>query len=272
MINKSVYIAGVARSGTSWLGQIFNSSPVVDFRFQPMFSYELKELLPENPVKDDFINFYEAMKVTKSSFLSQEDKIKSGDYPKFLKDEVKSTLAFKENRYQYFIEPLLRYVPEMKLIGIIRHPCATLNSWRNNEKEFPPNSDFIKEWRFGDCKNEGHHDFFGYYKWKEVANLYLDLQDKWPDRVKVVHYEDLVMNPHAVVTELFGFCDIAFTEQTNVFLEKSTSLHNNSYYSVFKNKSVTTAWKNDFPEEVLRDVEYDLKGTRLERFILEVVR
>ena len=36
---KNVAIFGVPRSGTSWLGQIFNSSPMVAYRFQPLFSY-----------------------------------------------------------------------------------------------------------------------------------------------------------------------------------------------------------------------------------------
>lgn len=267
MINNSIYIAGVARSGTSWLGQIFNSSPIVDFRFQPMFSYELKDILSNNPKKDDFIHFYEAMKITESSFLSQADKVSSGDYPKFKKNDVKSVLVFKENRYQYFIEPLLRNIPEMKLIGIIRNPCATLNSWRKNSKEFPPNSDLLKEWRFGDCKNEGHHDFFGYYKWKEVANMYLDLQDKWPDRVKVIYYDELVSSPHVLSKEIFRFCGLPFCSQTQEFLNKSTSTHNDSYYAVFKDKTVASAWISEFPDEIYQEIEHDLCGTRLERFI-----
>ena len=42
------YLAGVARSGTSWLGQIFDSSPEVRYSFQPLFSYEFKNRVNEN--------------------------------------------------------------------------------------------------------------------------------------------------------------------------------------------------------------------------------
>jgi hypothetical protein len=33
MIKNTIYIAGVARSGTSWLGQIFDSAKAVNFKF-----------------------------------------------------------------------------------------------------------------------------------------------------------------------------------------------------------------------------------------------
>ena len=36
----------------------------------------------------------------------------------------------------------------------------------------------LKEWRYGECKSQGHEDFFGYYKCKEVTNLYLGFTTK----------------------------------------------------------------------------------------------
>ena len=40
-----VAIHGVPRSGTSWIGEIINSSPNVLYKFQPLFSYALKDFL-----------------------------------------------------------------------------------------------------------------------------------------------------------------------------------------------------------------------------------
>ncbi|MDZ7795669.1 MAG: sulfotransferase domain-containing protein [Candidatus Marinimicrobia bacterium] len=105
-------------------------------------------------------------------------------------------MVFKENRYQSVIEPMLRKNKELLFIGIIRNPCAVLNSWMKNEKEFPPNCSPLKDWRFGNCKNQGNEDYFGFYKWKEVAHMYLDLKDKYPKRVYIIKYEDLVDKPH----------------------------------------------------------------------------
>ena len=40
---RHLALFGCPRSGTSWLGQIFNSAPDVAYRYQPLFSYEFKD-------------------------------------------------------------------------------------------------------------------------------------------------------------------------------------------------------------------------------------
>ena len=79
------YLAGVARSGTSWLGQIFDSSLEVRFSFQPLFSYEFKNRVNEDSTAGEFRHLLEDIYGTKSPFLIQEDKRKSGEYPVFEK-------------------------------------------------------------------------------------------------------------------------------------------------------------------------------------------
>jgi len=261
------YIAGVARSGTSWLGQIFDSSPQVCYRFQPFFSYEFKNRVNEDSSEDEFIQLLMDMYNTKSPFLTQDDLRKSGAYPSFMKNEVTPYLVLKENRYQYIIEPLMRKCPEIRLVGIVRNPNAVLNSWMKNIKEFPEGSDPMKEWRFGDCKNRGHGDFFGYYKWKEVANLYLDLYDKWPNRVYLLRYEDLVISNKDRIQDLFQFCSIEYHNQTDDFIDKSSSKHDDSPYSVYKDKRVLDQWKNELPNYILKEITADISGTRLEQFL-----
>lgn len=262
------YIAGVARSGTSWLGQIFDSSPQVHYSFQPFFSYEFKNRVNEDSSRNDFMLVIDDIFTTRSFFLDQTDKRNCGEYPTFEKAEVTPHLVFKENRYQHIIEPMMRKCPEIKLVGIIRNPNAVLNSWMKNHKEFPSGSVPLQQWRYGECKNQGHEDFFGYYKWKEVANLYLDLHDKWKDRVYVLRYEDLVESPKEIVEDLFTFCAINYNEQTSVFLEVSSTAHNDSPYSVFKDKRVINQWENELEPYITNEIRHDLLGTRLEKFIL----
>lgn len=266
---KSVYIAGVARSGTSWLGQIFNSSPDVQFRFQPLFSYELKGRVNEDSSSEDYQKFLNDMAECKTDFLTQQKAIEQGIYPRFDKNEVHSHLVFKENRYQSIIEPMLRRNSNVCALGIIRHPCAVLHSWTNNEKEFPPGSDIRSEWRFGSCKNSGNEDYFGYYKWKEVANMYLDLALKYPDRFYLVQYEELLNRTIEKAKDMFMFFGIPWSKQTQDFLISSHSSHLDSYYSVFKNPISlrNPTWKSKLPEFIVNEIYSDLKGTRLERFL-----
>jgi hypothetical protein len=261
------YLAGVARSGTSWLGQIFDSSPEVRYSFQPLFSYEFKNRVNENSTKREFDKLLNDIYNLDSPFLSQDDKRKSGEYPTFKKNENPGDFVLKENRYQYVIEPLMRKSPNVQLVGIIRNPNAVLNSWMKNPKEFPVGSDPIKEWRFGNCKNKGNEDFFGYYKWKEVCNLYIDLHSKWPNRVYILKYEELVESTEEIVKEMFNFCNIKYNNQTQDFINKSTNTHNDSLYSVYKNKQVATKWKKELDPYITEEIKNDLSNTRLEQFI-----
>jgi sulfotransferase family protein len=264
---RVVYIAGVARSGTSWIGQIINSSPRVCFRFQPLFAYEFKGRVDEDSDQATYERLFRDIFNTSSPFLIQGDKQASGEYPKFEKNADPDILVFKENRYQSVLEPMIRRVLFLQAVGIVRHPCAVLNSWRHNSKEFPPGSEILKEWRFGNCKNKGNEDYFGYYKWKEIANLYLDLRDKYPDRFALLRYEDAVHTPQQTIPALFEFLKIPFEEASQRFLLDSTAAHDGSYYSVYKDKSVADKWRKELDAHIIDEIHADLAGTRLEQFL-----
>lgn len=270
---KTVALFGVARSGTSWLGQVFNSAPDVVFRFQPLFAFEFKGRVDEDSTMAEYEQLFLEMAATETPFLTQKDKQDSGAYPHFEKLSGANTLVFKEARYQSVLEPMLRRVPQLKALGLVRNPCAVLNSWRKNPKEFPPGSEILKEWRFGNCKNSGNPDYFGYYKWKEVANLYLDLEAQYPERFVTIRYEDVVEDPLGQMRRIFQFCDITYTDQTEKFLldssrnKPSGSSTGDAYYSVYKDKSVADKWRGELDPYIIEEITADLKNTRLERFL-----
>jgi len=268
MFKQIMAITGIARSGTSWIAQIVDSSPDVAFRFQPLFSYAFKGVVDEDSSKEDYLHFFEGIYNSSDSFLLQTDKRTTNLYPVFNKNDSLSHLAFKENRYLYLLPKMLQYFDNFKLIGIIRHPCGSLNSWLRNPKEFPPGAEPKKEWRFGSCKNEGKvENFFGYYKWKEVANLFLDLKSKHPEKAMIINYDTFVDNPVVLTKSIFDFSDLPLSEQTTSFLKKSQAIHEESPYAVFKDKSVRDAWRSQLDPYIVNEILNDLSGTRLEMFI-----
>ncbi len=268
MFEQVVVIAGVARSGTSWIAQIINSSPDVCFRFQPLFSYAFKNVVTEDSSREEYLEFFNGIYNSSDDFLLQTDQKKGNLYPVFEKNSAPRYLVFKENGYQYVLPKMLQYFQNLKLLGVVRHPCGSLNSWLQNPKEFPPDADPRKEWRFGSCKNQGKaENFFGYYKWKEVASLYLDLKDKYPERVFIAKYDEIVNNPLDLAKSLFDFLGLKFSEQTQSFLEASHSIHQDNPYAVFKDKSVKEKWKFELDPYIVNEVLNDLAGTRLEIFL-----
>ncbi len=54
-----IAVHGVPRSGTSWLSEIFNSSPRVLFKYQPLFSYVLKDFLNPGSSREEIGAFFE---------------------------------------------------------------------------------------------------------------------------------------------------------------------------------------------------------------------
>jgi len=268
MFKHVAVIAGVPRSGTSWLGQIIDSSPDVTYRFQPIFSYAFKDAVNINSKREDYECFFAGIYESTDDFLLQTDKRKAGLYPTFEKRDNPEYLALKTCRYQYLLIKMLQYFRDLKVLGIIRHPCGVINSWLKNPKEFPKGADPRKEWRFGACRNKGREEeFFGFYKWKELAHLYLDLREKYPNQIYIIKYEELVDNPIVVSQSIFNFVGLEFTEQTESYLKTTHSVHQESRYAVFKNKNVKNKWKRQLNSKIINEIFSDIKKTPLENFL-----
>jgi hypothetical protein len=264
---KCIWVAGVARSGTSWIGQIFNSHPNVRYRFQPLFSYEFKGRLNEESTRVAFETFADELWQSDSEFLTQADKIASGEYPRFVKNKEPTTLVFKENRYLSLIEPMLRRMPSLSVVGVVRHPCAVIESWSRNEREFPRGSVLREQWRFGQCKNSGPQDYFGFYKWKEVANLFLDLEQQYPGRMQLIRYEEIANQPELTAEKMLESAEIELCDEVINFLADSQSHHSDSYYSVFKNTGQQQRWRESLDAHIIDEIYSDLQGTRLQQFL-----
>ena len=75
-------IFGVPRSGTSWLGQIFNSHPNVTMRNQPLFSYEHKGRLNETSSQKEIYSFFEEIYNSRDDFALMASEAQK-NYPIF---------------------------------------------------------------------------------------------------------------------------------------------------------------------------------------------
>jgi hypothetical protein len=268
MPDHVVSIVGLPRSGTSWLGAIFDSSPNVAYRYQPLFSYAFKNALDANSDASDFKRFFNAVYASDDDFLNQAGRRKSGAYPPFQKHRNPAWLVFKNVRYHNLLEPMLNRVPGVTVIAIVRHPCACINSWLRAPREFPAEADPRTEWRDGKVKKAGRaEEFWGFDDWKKVTRLHLDIEEREP-RAHIVRYEDLVDDALREVTRIFRLCGLEVGEQTRDFLAGCHDVHHDDPYSVFKSPKVANQWKRQLDPEIreliLRETRED---ERLRRFI-----
>ena len=265
-----VAIHGVPRSGTTWLGEILNSSPNTLYKYQPLFSYVLKDFLTQFSEQKDIDVFFDLLTSTNNDFLDQVQKRHSGILPIFAK-EIMSHVVYKEVRYHNILNNLMYQDKYLFLVLIIRSPFAVINSWLKAPREFRFDLewDILEEWHHAHKKNMNKlENYFGYEKWKEATYLFLNLKKKYPERVYIVEYKDLLKDTVSEVKSLFDFCQLQLTEQTRDFIIQSRSTTNIDHYSTYRVKQTDKDWCRELHQKIITEITNDLRNTELEVFVI----
>lgn len=263
MFSSVVALYGVPRTGTSWLGEILDSCPNTVYRFQPLFSYRFKNRIKPEDTQEDLERFFrELYEENSDEFLNHTEERKSGKYPVFEKDKDNlSILTYKEVRYLYTIPILLKFDINIKVIGIVRNPVDMLESWLNSPAGYKNEWNVYEEWRLATKKNEYKpENYFGYYKWKECIKMFVDMQQAYSDKFLIVRYEDLVTDAIKETKRLFSFANIAYTEQTERFIEDSQNRTNSDAYSVYRIKGEKSERNIYLPEGIKKEIAKDLES------------
>jgi hypothetical protein len=259
-----VGIHGVPRSGTSWLGQLINASPLVNFKFQPLFSYAFKDYLDSNSSCTEINDFFSQIAIRKDSFMNLKDKNLLGKYPVFKKEQRLTHLVFKHVRYHFLIENILKCRNDIKFILIVRNPLEVLNSWRKAPREFDSKWDFEKEWFYANSKNlKRKEEYFGYLKWKEASSLFHELGTIYKDQIKIVDYNQLRVNTLMTTKDIYNFINLEFDEQTEKFISTSKNIEDSHSNSVFKSSKKRISYKFEIPKNIQEYVFNDLKKSNL---------
>ncbi|WP_268225537.1 sulfotransferase domain-containing protein [Sinomicrobium oceani] len=256
---KRIAIHSVPRSGSTWLGNIFNSHPNVAFRYQPLFSYAFKDALNTNSSKEEIINFFQDIKTSSDDFINQKEGVQKGIIPTFPKGDI-THVCYKEVRYHHLLENMLEKKGDLKVIGLIRNPLAVIHSWLRAPKEFKKELGWREEeeWRYAPKKNLNKpEEFNGYEKWKEVMILFESFQKQYPERFYLLNYDDLLCDKIAVIKNVFSFCDLNMPQQSINFIHQSSSTDQSDAYSVFKAKTKDDGWEKHLPKFIIEEITKD---------------
>lgn len=264
------WLSGMPRSGTTWLSQIFASSPQVRLKFCPLFSYEFKHALNERSTGEDWRRFFADVYRTPSPYMDQEHLRKDGLVPEFYEKYANPEhLLIKSNRFHHLIPNLFKNVPDAKVIYLVRHPAATLYSWLSNPTEFPAGANPVCEWRSGACRKTDIGEFWGFDDWKAVTLQALEMQRAYPDRMRIQRYEALTKHPLLEAEALFDFLGLSMGPATTDFISKSRSRHDPNNRSVYKRAGPDTAWRYGLSESIISIIRSEIAGTSLELFAEE---
>lgn len=266
-MNK-IAIHGLPRSGTTWIGEIINSSPQVIYRYQPLFSYAMKGYLGSSSSVDDINRFFNELAVCDDEFIGQVEARRQGRMPTFEKDEI-SHVAYKEVRYHHILPNMVRRAKGVRFILIQRNPFSVVNSWLRAPKEFRTDLGWVpkEEWRYAMKKNLNRpEEFNGYEKWKEVTLLFQYLSKQYPDDVMVIRYDELLHDTENRVKKMFSFLSLDYTGQTDTFIRGSAKADGDAY-SVNRTNQRDDKWMDELHPDIVSAIKDDLRGSELQKFL-----
>lgn len=269
-IRRVVAVHGAPRSGTTWLGELFNSSPVVAYRYQPLFSHAFRGRVDSSSDAQSLASFFADLAATDDEFVLQagSGRLAATAAPGFGKTSP-THLVYKEVRFHDLLPHFLATVPGLVGVGIVRDPRAVLASWKNAPREYDPGWSFTREWRHAPAKNAGlPENWYGFERWRELATLFLELAARYSDRFRVVRYEDLVADPMLQMGDLLSFCGLEMQAQTLRFIEDSTSRDDHDPYGVFKLKTPARQPAR-LDQRISAQIVRAVAGTALARFLSE---
>lgn len=261
---QKIAIHSVPRSGSTWLGEILNSSENVKYCFQPLFSYKFKDYLDERSPKKDIDNFFSMLGETDDEFICQRSQRAVGTLPNF--EKLNSThVIYKEVRYHHILENLISKDEGIKLILLVRNPIEVMNSWINAPKEFDKSWDAERELLYGEMKNQGRKEnFYGLNAWIQTTRLFEHLARHYSKRVLLINYSNLQHNLVQTVEDLFGFSNLKLTSSTYNFLNESLEKKVSDTYSVFRGGKQSQITLSD---KLIKEITEHVSGAKLSHYI-----
>jgi len=263
-------IHGPPRSGTTWLGEIFNSHPRVCYKFQPLFSFALKELITGSSSREEIQEFFDILPRTQDAFLDQEDARRQNLAPVFEKEHP-THVAYKEVRYHSILPNLLRKHPVPHVFLVVRDPRATINSWWKSPKEFRRDWgwEIEQEWRYAARKNLNRaEEYNGFERWKEAVRLFVHLAAIYPQRVTLIRYSEFLKDPVGNAAKLVQTVGLDFPTQTRYFLQRPHDAGKaQDRYSVFRPRKQDNEWRSSLPTKIADEIERELTSTDLKMFL-----
>ena len=239
-------------------------------KFCPLFSYEFKNRLGRSSTGAEWEQLFREVYGTRSEYLDQDYLRRDGLVPAFEEHSANpAVLGIKSTRFHDLAPGLLERVPKLRWVALVRHPVAALHSWLTSAQEFPAGADPEREWRQGACRKTGSGEFWGFEDWKSTTRSYVELARAQPDRVRLVSYEKLVVDPEGEARRLFAWADLPWSEQTSRFLESSTQGTDSHGRSVFKSPEVAGRWRSEAAPWLIEAIEQDLEGDPLGAFLQE---
>jgi hypothetical protein len=215
---QTVLLAGVARSGTTWVANIINYKNKYRLMFEPFHS-KYVELM-----KDFRWRQYLRLDNKEEKFLKPVEAILSGNIrnkwiDKFNRKQITKKRIIKEVRNNLLLKWMKINFPEVPFILLLRHPCAVALSriklkW-GTELEHHFEQEQLMEDFFNPFKTEieqAETDFEKQiFQW--CVENYVPLKQFSEGQIHLAFYENFCVKPEQEVSRLFGFLNQPYDDR-----------------------------------------------------------
>ncbi len=259
---NTVFLAGSARSGTTWLQEIVNH----DNGFRILFE-------PFRPEKVDQVRHWK-----KYQYLRKEDE--SPEYlnplKRILSGKIKNVWVDTYNRRiisnkriikaihaNLFLSCVKNNFPEIPIILILRHPCAVANSKMNIvEKHFRFSQnpykdlfsqdqlmdDFLAPYEVDLRKPQSVFETF-IYMW--CIEYLIPLSQFKEGEVYITFYENLCVNPQEEIRNIFAYLNLPYSDTIMNTLNIPSPVSRVSS-AIISGENLIQSWRKNISDEQIR--------------------
>jgi len=249
---RIIWITGMPRSGTSWLGKIFAAHPEVLYHFEP---FDDKPERKKNPHSLKFYGLIDKIQQVERSRAEVRQAMLYSALEQFWR--VRDHNLDREPYFGQPDQPRMMVIKSPKImpvadvaahfgqiIYIMRDPRAVISSlWRTQFGKSYPAAGTAR-------------------RWAQRSDHFLALAESSPELYTIVRFEELVKFPVEMAKKLCEWADLPWAIEQERFISRSHQGHRNHPHAVIKNPDrVLGAWKKHLSGAAQRIVVNNVAGS-----------
>jgi len=273
-IKDTIFLAGVSRSGTTWVSNVINYNNEYRYVFEPfkpndveIFS-SFENIQYIRPGSTDAL-LYEPV------YNALSGKLRSPWSDKLNKRLVANKRFVKGTRANLMLKWLNVNFPQVPIVLLFRHPCAVANSKINLERQTQSGrwtgnlniflkqdalvedylSPFVDDIHKAYLRQKETKDDFETHIFQWCIQNYVPLRQLDPGDTHLAFYEDLCTNPDVEIPRLFKFIGKEYNSGVLDSLNKASSVSRKDS-AVNTGESLIKSWQKYIsPQQVERALE-----------------
>ncbi len=277
--NKStIFLAGMGRSGTTWLSELINHKQNYRDIFEPFLPYKVeissafKYLQYLNPNYEDKILTNSAKNILSGNFKSDWTDVNNNHIITFKR-------MIKDIRANLMLKWLSNIRPGMPILLIIRHPLAVIDSYKSlgwGIEAGGKTSDFdrITEQKYllqdfplvrNNLKYIDTNDYISQLLYLWCVLYHVPLMQLSKTDYKIVFYEDLLMHPEETLSNIFLYIGQRFDgiKILDKIQKPSITNYRNTDFNINPIENIQK-WKKSFTENELNNYQEIIKRFELD--------